>query len=402
MKIDRNFRIYSLVIGVCATTPLLLSTHTVQAQQAEVTSPAMQQQIMRDMTDSLQWLLSYGLEGDPDFEGQGREEAMFQTDKMATNAAMVEDHIGSSRGAAAKLSIALSEAVADMRSSIDSENIRALNFHVGNIVYQCVSCHARIPQSAESGPSVLFEIPVDLTNDVTFAPRYYAATRQFDKALDLFEERIVDHKENVTSADLDGLFDDYLWISVHASDNIDRASEFLEKVRGMIQQPNYLSRLIDIWRDDLSKHKNLASQPDTEANATAVAAQLIDESWRSIPIPFGREGLAASLVAANLLRTRLDSSQPKSDEELAEIYYQLALIEARFIGPGYGTPQMEFLMEESIRSAPGGPRAETALAILEEYGLHTAQAQSYQPEEYARSLVQMDELRKLIREQKNK
>lgn len=402
MKIDRNSRLYCLAVGVGATGLLLATTHAVQAQQAEVTSPAMQQQIMQDMTDSLQWLLRYGLEGDPDFQGQGRDEAIFQTDKMATNAAMVEDHIGASRGAAAKLSIALSEAVADMRNSIDSESIRALNFHVGNIVYQCVSCHARIPQSAESGPSMLFEIPVDLANDVTFAPRYYAATRQFDQALDLFEERIVDHKENVTAADLDGLFDDYLWISVHASDNIDRAIEFLGEVRGLIQQPNYLSRLIDIWRDDLATHKDLASQPNVDADATAVAARLIDKSWRSIPVPFGREGLAASLVAANLLRTRLDSDQPKSDEELAEIYYQLALIEARFIGPGYGTPQMEFLMEESIRSAPAGPRAQAALAILEEYGLHTAQAQSYQPEEYARSLVQMDELRKLVREHKNK
>lgn len=398
MKFETKSRSYLLFFAVFSIAALFVAPPSIRAEQAEVTSPAMQQKIMQDMTESLQWLLRFGLEGDPDFQGQGFEEAFFQADKMATNAALVEEHIGSSRGATKKLSIALSETIADMRQSIDNENVLSLNFHVGNIVYQCVSCHARTRQSADAGPSRVFEIPADLVNDASFAPRYYTATRQFDKALDWFEEKIIDLKENITAADLDGSFDDYLWISVHATDNVSRAIQFLTRVQELNQQPNYISRLIEIWRADLAKYENLVNEKETNDDVTAFAAQLIDDSWRSVQVPFGREGLASSLIAANLLRTRLDSSRTKSDEELAEIYYQLALIEARFIGPGYGTPHMEFLMEECIRSAPAGPRAESALAILDEYGLHTAQAQSYQPEEFARSLVQLDELRKLVRE----
>jgi len=263
------------------------------------------------------------------------------------------------------------------------------------LVDQCVACHARIPGSQDPLASKIFEIPKDLANDRDFVAKYFVATRQFDRAMALLEEDILERRDDLAYVDLDGRFDDYLWVAIRLSQNPSQAIEFLRSLGKTVDEPYYLARLIDRWVTDLENVEVLIENVDGSSDDRDFAYQLIDQSRHATQIPFSREGLVTDLTAATLLRARLEQ-QGHGQFETAELYYQLALIEAKLVGPDYSAPQMEFLLEAAIRAHPAGPRARSALSILEEFGLHVSQEFEFPDDRFKRSLVRFEELRTLV------
>jgi len=368
----------------------------VQAAQPAVTTEASNQQIMQDLTASLNWLLRYALEGDPEYGGEGADEAIYTVDKLSAAAALAEEHIGGTDISRRKLGISLSESIAELAFAVDNGNTSGINFHVSDLVNRCVACHMRFSRSVSSEEEPIFQIPEDLALDRSFAARFYVTTRQFENALSLIEEEILAKRDDLLAVDLDGRFDEYLWIAIRSRKDPGSAAEFLRSLRKSVDRPYYLSRLMDRWITDLDEIEPLIANIDGSVNDRDFAYQLFDQSRHTTQVPFSREALVTDITAATLLRSRLDSQTSLGANEIAETNYLLALLEAKLVGSDYTAPQMEFLLEAAIRAEPAGPRAPAALAILEEFGLHVAREYENPEERFRRSMIRIDELRDLI------
>jgi len=390
----------NFLMAMMLTASTLIIAPEVSAAESTVATQATNRLIMQDLAKSLQWLLQYGIESGRDGDEQGSNETTYVIDKLSAAATMAEDHIGGTDLSRRKLGMALGESITELKYAIENKHAASISFHVSDMVDQCVACHARIPGSQDPLASKIFEIPQELANDRDFAAKYFVATRQFDRAMTLIEEDIVERQDDLAYVDLDGRFDDYLWVAIRLSQNPSQALEFLRTLSKTVDEPYYLARLIDRWITDLEDIEPLIENVDGSSDDRDFAYQLIDQSRFATQIPYSREGLVTDLAAATLLRARLE--QPSySQFETAELYYQLALIEAKLVGPDYSAPQMEFLLEAAIRAHPAGPRAKSALSILEEFGFHVSQESEFPEDRFQRSLVRFNELRALVESNRN-
>jgi len=348
------------------------------------------------MAESLTRLLEIGFDKTIDESSKSRDDLIHEANKLLGSASFVEDHVGESRHLGGKMGMALAEELELVRRAAESEFPSSVTMHVSSVVDRCVACHARLPATEPAREAALFRVPDNVKDNLTIAPKYFAAVRQFDKALDYLENAIREAGNDLELADYAGLLDDYMWIAVRSSGQIDRAGAFLEELQQTVTSPFYLVRLLSSWRNDLDKYDVLIENADGSAEDYEFAMELIDVGRHKLKVPFGRESLVVDLVAAHLLRRRLDDPQPKKNDELAEVYFQLGLIEARTIGPDVNSPQMEFLLEACIRTDPSGPRAPDALAVLEEFGMYVSREGDRNLDDYRLTIVRFDELRKLI------
>ena len=344
------------------------------AADTEVTSPGLQRMIMQDLSQSIQKLIQISLGTDSSYSKEDHDAALFEADKLIVSSQMVEDHVGNDSNLNRKFGISLSEEIEQLREAVERNERYSVDFHLISVIESCVGCHARLPRDESEDPSFeSFQVSEDLQSNPAFLSKLHIATRQFGRAMDGLESHIRSHASELLEVDRAGILNDYLWIAVRSAGETERARKFLLEIRKSIAMPNYLSNLLDRWISDLADNEPLltndADQSDTDLQ---LALGLIDQSRHATQVPFGREGLITDLLAARLLETMLSSASPPSDEDLAEVYYQLGLIEARLVGISYASPYMEYLFEAAIRAHPAGARAVDALRILEEYGVYVA------------------------------
>jgi len=156
-------------------------------------------------------------------------------------------------------------------------------------------------------------------------------------------------------------------------------------------------------RDDLSAtlRTNVAAwiadlqALDRKASGSRVARarEHIAQAETRSRYPNDRLGLIHYVVASGLLN-REAAEHPAPGPELAEIYYLQGLIESR-IGRTFWLSETEFLLETAIELDPGGPHAEAAYELLEEFTLsgYSGSDGVHVPEEVQRRL---DALRESI------
>jgi len=267
-------------------------------------------------------------------------------------------------------------------------------FLLMDLTQNCVACHSRLPSAASFpfGQRLMARINVD-TMDRRDVAQLYVATRQFDGALKILEEVVVDNDVTPIDLDIDGTLVDFIDISISVKRDFVPIRTMLDKLQVRPDLPFYMNRHAEAWRKSMdSLEEEMSATP-----SVARARELFNKATHMSAAPAGRERIVHDLLAASMLRRLVDQRGVTTgipNELLAEAYYLLSIIELRTINPNPTVPQMEFLLEAAIRSDPDGLFAKRAYALLEEYSYFSYEGVPWFGTD--EPMIKMGELRSMI------
>lgn len=280
---------------------------------------------------------------------------------LRSSASTLERH-GRHRGATFRfLSHGLARDAEEIERRFLDDRPEEARFLLGELVDDCVGCHATLPGGQESalGLSLYRDVvPDDLAPEERV--ELLVATRQFDAALEEIEARMRDPEVAPASLDLRGLLDDYLRIAIRVRQEPERARAALLDFAERPDVPLYLDEILTAWIGALAALDPMPGPDEELAQAQAILRQ--GQALRRFPAD--RTGLVHDLVAATLLQRAVERV-PEGSLEAAEAYYLLGLAELRSeLSPW--RLQGELYLETAIRAAPGSRWAREAYAVLEE------------------------------------
>ena len=306
---------------------------------------------------------------------------------LRDGATTLESH-GRERDASfAHLSRSLALDAAEIERRFSAGRFEEARFLLGELVDTCVGCHSRLPAGGDSdlGRSLYERVNTEPFTAAERA-RLEVATRQFDRALETYEELFT--SPDARALDLEGLLVDYLVIAIRVDRDLERARDTLEQVAARPEVPAPLRELVRGWSQAAGELAGRGPGADPVGEARALVAE--GEALRRVPAD--RAGLIHDLVASAWLMAYV-AQHPEDDPSTAEAYYLLGVTELH-ADHGAWLSEPESYLETAIRNAPGSPAARMAYAVLEEETLADYGGSSgvHLPPEVARWL---DELRAL-------
>jgi mono/diheme cytochrome c family protein len=278
---------------------------------------------------------------------------------LDSSAAELSRHGASKDVAFAHLARSLAIDARDIRLRYDAGHRDQARYLIQELTETCAACHSRLPSgsaplSAEfiSGVAVV-ELPLEQRAQLAFA------TRQFDVALETYEEMLTSRQIRANDLHLGGHLVDYLELLIRVRRDRDRAADVLAQFGRRDDLSPALADEVKNWSSALASLP--AAKP--RGSEIAVARQLATQpagplNWE------GADRLIENLEASSLLHRALEGGLPRT--ERAEAYYLLGLIETR-IGRSYWRSEAEAYLETAIRMAPGEPVAADAYSLLEEF-----------------------------------
>ena len=289
----------------------------------------------------------------------------------------------------------------DVRQAADSYrrgHFEAARFLIHDLVNTCFGCHTRLPDGQR------FDIGADLMGQpavraLPLEERAMLATasRQFDQALELFEELMVAPDQTPSNIAYSGALENYLKLAVRVRGELDRARLSLLRFLERDDVPRYLRIHVESWVEALVELRNAErSADDLEAGRAvfreAQLRSLFAEDPRAL-VHF----IEASRLLHRYVQTHSAADQPRDDadrERLGEAYYLLGVAESH-ITSNYWYSETEFFLESAIRLSPASAFARKAYAWLEEDVLlgYSGSAGVALPEDVSEYL---EELRALI------
>jgi hypothetical protein len=371
----------TLVILACATGAACRESSRDPEMSSE--TPEIMQQIVREMGTLLPLSVQDGELADP----ANRKRVARSLETLSRNADILELHAAREDEQMQFLARSMARDARGVQRAYREQRFERAGFLLQRITENCVVCHTRLPGDAASPISQGF-LEQDQFDELALEPRatLQIATRRFDSALDTLEELLASPRGAVT---LLGPLTDYLVVSIRVKGDYERPIPKLER---FAERPDLWTRLrreVDFWVDVLPGLQARAAGPPDLATARA----LLTEGHDMVEFGADRRWLAHLVVASAILQNYIDSHSTP-DARLAEAYYLLGITEAR-IGRNYWVTPAPFLLETSIRMAPGESFAHDAFALLEEELLMSYEGSDYEeiPPEERRVL---DELQTLI------
>ena len=218
-------------------------------------------------------------------------------------------------------------------------------------------------------------------------------TRQFTAGLSTYEELLT--REAATGQGVMQLWNvtDYLILATRVVGDLQRPVPTLEKLAKDETLPGFVRHDIQGW---LGALKELGTRP-TDGVALTEARALIEEARSRSEFPYDRAGLIHYSLASRILLQYVDQNREQG-EALAEAYYLLGMVEAQ-TGRSSWLSTPELYLDTAIRTAPGGPLAEKALALLEWYTAieFTGSAGTELPPDVEAGLAELKELMRQAR-----
>ena len=255
----------------------------------------------------------------------------------------------------------------------------------------CVACHSRLPAQSQDlfGQRLMARMNVEVLEPES-RTLLYIATRQFDAALSLFEQQLLDAKISPIEADYRGIMLRYLRLAISTGGSNQRITTFLDTYAKRKDVPYYIAHRLAHWRTALTRlTSSLEGTPDLNR-----ARQIFDNGTALTLAPGNRLRAVEDLVAARLMRSYLQAHPKAANAERGEIYYKLGIVALRSSEPEPAVPELEMLMAASIQSDAHGPFAQDAYGILEEYGYIHDEHLAKQSE--SRTLIDMAALKKQV------
>jgi tetratricopeptide (TPR) repeat protein len=265
-------------------------------------------------------------------------------------------------------------------------------FLVDELTKSCFCCHSQLPEERrfELGRKFIEGIDVE-TLTVEHRACLLVAMRQFDAALDTYEELFTSPAVSAGRIAMSGAFEDYLKICLRVKNDYDRAIAAFETFRRRPDLPQFLDSRLDRWLVDLMELKKAeATEPSDPLYRGRVLVR--DAQYRSA-FPNDPQGTVRFIAASGHLYRNL-RTVPKDPNRLSETYYLLGVAESH-ISPSYWRSEADYLLETAIRTAPASVYGRMAYNFLEEYtvsGYTGSSGVNIPPDVQAR----LDELRSLV------
>jgi hypothetical protein len=349
--------------------------------------------IMQDVADSLEVLLPLSVDSNTFLDPDNRELVMEHLSRLDSSADALAEHGASQSLDFELLASAFARAARRIRANFEYLHPAEARYFLTDLTQHCVACHSRDAASGDfplSGSlnTYLDEQPLNEREQA----RLQLALRQFDNAMETWEQMLSDPSVEPVDMSLDGDFVEYLTVAVRVREEFDRAARQLEQVAAREDTPFYLKRRLETWITDLKtaqrernrdmtieRARDLFRQPDTRPGLLWNDSQLVSD----LVLSAGLRDLTAS------------QDVDIGPARLAEAYYMLGVLEARTIGLYSALPSMERFWEAAIRTAPESPYALEAYALLEESAATTFSGE-LPFEQTDESFARLAELRRLI------
>jgi hypothetical protein len=269
-----------------------------------------------------------------------------------------------------------------------------------NFTENCVACHSRLPANKTFPAAESFFKDVKIANlPLVERAQLQMATRQFDAALQTFEELFASASSRVSEIIMMDGFLDYLKVSIRVKQDLARPVPVLEKMLKRPDLPQFAATQIRQWVDSLKKLSKRKDKPGAELVA---ARKIIGDAQRSSEFRMDRGKMVDYIYASKLLNEFIQrkdgaasNAAGKPQPEMAEAYYLLGVTEA-MTGRSYWLSQTEFYLETAVRYAPRSKYAEKAYALLEEQVMveFSGSGGTNIPDDMQKTL---DDLRKLMK-----
>jgi hypothetical protein len=317
-----------------------------------------------------------------------RARVLLSLQTLSENASALVEHSRTEEAGFGFVGRSLVLGTREIRDLYERGAFEETRFLLHEITENCIACHAKLPSPTPDTP-----LSRDFVDQESFSglsrlqrAQLLFATRQFDAALETWEETFASPEEN--PATMLGPLTDYLVVCLRVKGNFERPGPVLRGFTGRPDLWRHLRSDVEFWIASIPRLASRGEPPTLEAARTLLA-----EAKGVILFPADRRALVHYVVASGILN-RYVESHADDGRDVGEAYYLLGVVESR-IGRAYWLGQAGFYLETSIRLAPGEPFAEQAYGLLEEeivleytynYGVHI-------PEEVAERLA---ELRNLI------
>jgi hypothetical protein len=355
-----------------ATALLTIGTLAAGSLRAEAPDPAGSpgepRATMHRVFDALSELLPLSLDPTRFEAAPNQPEIARQIGVLASAVRALEQH-GEQRDPDFRfLSRSLSEDVEEVLHRYHWGRLEEARFFILEATRNCVACHSRLPSAREFplADQLLGRVDLDALSHHERG-QLYVATRQFDRALNNWEELFAGTEQTPSQLHIGGYLRDYLTVAIRVQRDLPRARRTLEKLAADPKLPRYLALRLQTWIGDL-KQFEAASGADTDTNIDLARARaLAHRAPTAAAVPDDTALAVSDLLASSLLFRFVDTARQRrvDDRDLAEAFYLLGLIEARGVD-SYWVPQAEFHLEAAIRLDPRGPIARSAYALLEQ------------------------------------
>ncbi len=347
------------------------------------------QATMRGIFTSLTKAYSYSLDLEFFQDRHNRDTIRAALEALVANTGALEAHGGGLDPSFEYMRRYLAGDAGEALKRFNEREYLGSQFMLNKLLENCATCHSRLPadRSFEIGAEFLKEARIEGISPVDRVDIEIAA-RQFDAALDTYEQIFALRNMTAEGLQLIGAFEGYLRITLGVKNDPVRPTQVFTAFLKRADMPEELRGQVRAWIDDLRTLDMAAASREP----LAAGRRLVDGAAVVRRPPPMRPELVR-MVAANALLHRYLRSMPAQAPEASEVFYLLAVTESR-ISRSFWIVETDFLLEKAVRAAPKSDYARKAFTLLEERASEPAAPGAY--EGSVTPKIDLDELKRLV------
>ena len=302
---------------------------------------------MREIFKALSEILPRCLSSERFATPGDREIVSAEFAKIAANADALAKHTGSASADFASRGAILADDARRASARFASGRLVDARFVALRLTESCIGCHSRLPSDKDApfASKLIDDAKLGALTPVERA-RLAVATRQFDKALELYEAELAGPAPSAGVAVRMPDLVEYLIVAVRVKRDPKRAAALLEKLEKRPETPPDVRDEIGPWLTTLrSEGKVVDSAP-----SLAQARSLVESGKRAREYPYSKAGLIDDLLASSILHRLLED--PKQERLVrAETYYLLGVTDATVRSSPW-LSDADWYLATAIRTAP--------------------------------------------------
>jgi hypothetical protein len=361
------------------------------AADAPESIPDVTRVTMRGIFTAFTNVYSYSLNMEYFSDRRNRETVSASLDALVANTSELRAHGGGLDRSFDYLRRTLASDAEEALKRYEEGEYLGSQFMLNKLMENCAMCHTRLSsdQAFEVGGEFLKKVrahvlaPVDRVN-------VEVAARQFGAALATYEEILASSRIPAEGLMLTGAVEGYLRLCIGVRNETQRPARTFDALARRSDAPAELRRQAEAWIRDLGT----LDLPKAKGHEIETARGLVGDAGVSNRPPQDRSDLVRMVAANSLIRRHLQSLS-SYDDEGAEAFYLLAVTESR-ASRSYWSAEVDFLLEQAVRSAPKTEYARRALSALEERSKTPPPTTAFEGQQAP--TIDIEELRKLVAE----
>jgi hypothetical protein len=290
-----------------------------------------------------------------------REVVSAEFAKIAANADALAKHLDPADADFASRGAVLADDARRAAARFSSGRLVDARWVALHLTESCVGCHSRLPSDKDApfASKLIDDSKLGTLSNVERA-RLAVATRQFDKALDLYEAELAGPPPRAGEAVRTPDLVEYLIVAVRVKHDPKRAAALLEKLEKRPETPPDIRREIGPWLATL-RSEGKAVYP---APSLARARSLVEAGKKARAYPYSKAGLIDDLLASSILHRLVEDPGLKAAER-AEVYYLLGITDSTVRSSPW-LSDADWYLATAIRTAPHTVTAARAFDAYED------------------------------------